>query len=105
MHNYKYVTPDTDRHGNTRFYFRRKGQKKIRIQGTPGSDPFNTAYAEALAGSVIAKTPAKRTAIDSFGYVCLSYYASFDFKASIPQPKNNEELSLMQFVELIATNQ
>ena len=46
---YKSIVEDkTD--GVLRFYFRRKGQKKIRLPGVPGSDEFMEAYYEALNG-------------------------------------------------------
>jgi integrase/recombinase XerD len=33
----RFVVSDKDRHGNIRYYFRRKGEKKVRLDGTPGS--------------------------------------------------------------------
>ena len=44
----RYVIEDTDRHGNPRLYFRRKGQPKVRLPGLPGSDEFMAAYKAAL---------------------------------------------------------
>jgi hypothetical protein len=32
----RYVVEDTDRYGNVRLYFRRKGHKKLRLPGLPG---------------------------------------------------------------------
>lgn len=40
---------DRDRHGNTRIYFRTKGQPKVRLRGTPWTPEFMTAY-EAAKG-------------------------------------------------------
>jgi hypothetical protein len=34
--------------GNVRYYFRRKGEKKVRLHGIPGSKEFMDAYALAL---------------------------------------------------------
>ena len=34
---YRYVAEDVDRHGNVRIYFRRKGQRKIRLTEVPGA--------------------------------------------------------------------
>ena len=45
----KYYVEDVDRHGNIRRYFRRKGQRKIRLPGLPGSVEFMDAYRSALA--------------------------------------------------------
>ena len=43
----KYIVHDrTD--GVDRWYFRRKGQPKIRLRGYPGSDEFNEDYYNAL---------------------------------------------------------
>ena len=44
----RYVVEDTDRHGNPRLYFCRKGQPKVRLPGLPGSDEFMAAYEAAL---------------------------------------------------------
>ena len=32
----RFVVSDRDRHGNVRYYFRRKGEKKVRLHGFPG---------------------------------------------------------------------
>lgn len=44
----RHLVFDPDRHGNPRYYFRRKGQKKIRIRAAPGTqaflDEFQAAY-------------------------------------------------------------
>jgi len=47
----KYLVEDVDRHGNVRLYFRRKGHRKIRLPGLPGSDEFMAAYKAALSAS------------------------------------------------------
>lgn len=49
----RWVVRDTDRHGNVRHYFRRPGQKKVRLPGEPGSDRFTQAYHAALRGEAI----------------------------------------------------
>jgi hypothetical protein len=41
---YRFVVEDVDRHGNIRIYFRRKGQPKIRLTETPGTDVFDREY-------------------------------------------------------------
>jgi integrase/recombinase XerD len=77
----RYVILDVDRHGNRRFYFRRRGFPKVRLPGLPGSKEFMEAYATALEG----KNPTPKNALanqeGSFGYVCKSYYASATFNA------------------------
>ena len=39
-----FLIPDTDRHGNVRYYYRRPGQPKIRIKGDPTSQAFVEEY-------------------------------------------------------------
>jgi integrase len=76
----KYVIEDrTD--GVLRFYFRKRGQPKVRLPGVPGSDEFNKAYYDALNG-VIEPAPtgpslAKR---GTFRWVCEQYFGSAEYK-------------------------
>jgi len=44
-----YVMHDTDRHGNVRYYLRRRGRRKVRLPGRPGSPEFMAAYHAGLA--------------------------------------------------------
>jgi hypothetical protein len=54
----KYVTADCDRHGNVRYYFRRRGlARKTRIPGEPGSKEFMAVYAALLDGRLIPTVP------------------------------------------------
>jgi len=77
----KYLVQDFDRHGNVRSYVRLRGMPKVRIRGVPGSSEFMTAYHAALAGADNQNRKKSLTsAKGSFGYVCLAYYASDDFK-------------------------
>jgi integrase/recombinase XerD len=46
----RFVVSDKDRHGNVRYYFRRRGENKIRLHGLPGSKEFIDAYQKALSG-------------------------------------------------------
>lgn len=79
---FRYVVEDVDRHGNTRLYFRRRGQAKVRLPGLPGSDDFLAAYSAALASSEQQQPPRfHRSGKGSFGYVCQAYYSSTTFKA------------------------
>jgi hypothetical protein len=79
----RYVIRDTDRHGNTRFYFRcrKKGfpsTSKVRLPGLPGSKEFMEAYQAALSRKTCS-FESRHLEKGSFGYVCLSYYASAAF--------------------------
>lgn len=57
------VRPVPDRHGKTRYRFRRKGWKSAYLPGEPGSEEFHRAYADIIAGGPIeeetAATPRK----------------------------------------------
>jgi integrase len=80
----RYVAEDTDRHGNPRLYFRRKGQPKVRLPGLPGSDEFMAVYRAALAGIAKAShsraSPGQRPTHGSLRWLCESYFSSADFK-------------------------
>ena len=76
----RFTVSDKDRHGNIRYYFRRKGEKKVRLDGTPGSTEFMDAYQKALAGLEKSKLLVGRPAKPgSFGHVCTLYYSSAVF--------------------------
>lgn len=57
----RYVWADTDRHGNVRFYFSRRGQPKIRIHEKPGTPEFSARYhaliAKSQSGQLVASQP------------------------------------------------
>lgn len=80
----RYVVEDADRHGNVRLYFRRKGQPKIRLHGTPGTEEFMRAYQVALGGSALPewRKPRKRqqTNVGSLKWLCEAYFNSAEFK-------------------------
>ena len=76
----KFVSSDVDRHGNVRFYFRRKGQQKIRLNGMPGSESFMAAYQAALSSENVENKKYKTAVQGSFGETALKFYASADFK-------------------------
>jgi integrase len=79
----KHVVEDVDRHGNVRFYFRRKGQKKIRLHGVPGSDKFMESYRKALSGELLPATKQTRSvsaALGSLRWLCGCYFQSAEFR-------------------------
>ena len=84
----RYVVEDTDRHGNVRLYFRRRGQPKARLPGLPGSEEFMAAYKAALSATCGSQRQSPRMARGSFGYLCLSYYASAIFKVLDPSTQS-----------------
>jgi hypothetical protein len=79
----KFVVKDTDRHGNVRYYFRRKGQPKVRLP-EPGTAEFLAAYQRALAGVSAPKViAAPKASQGTFDALCQSYYVSAAFKTSL----------------------
>ena len=88
----QFVKSYINRHGKVDTYFRRRGQKLVRLPGLPGSPEFMTAYNEAL-GSPVAQAKiepgASRTKAGSVGAMIAAYLASSDYyqlrKSSKPQ--------------------
>jgi len=76
----KYLVEDmTD--GVLRFYFRRKGQKKVRLPGHPGTPEFENAYYEALNGTMkVDKVGPKLSAKGSLRWLCEQYFQSAEYK-------------------------
>jgi integrase/recombinase XerD len=77
----RFVVSDRDRHGNVRYYFRRKGEKKVRLNGIPGSKEFMDAYSLALASVTPYPTTGNFDVRSSFGFLCKEYFRSQTFKA------------------------
>lgn len=75
-----HVSADTDRHGNVRYYFRKRGQRKIRLPGRPGEAAFMKAYYAARDGE-IAPPPPTRQHIKpgSLRWLAREYLASRQF--------------------------
>lgn len=48
---YRYLLEDIDRHGNVRLYFRRRGQRMVRIREPLGSPAFAALYADLVRQS------------------------------------------------------
>ncbi|AXV16463.1 integrase [Neorhizobium sp. SOG26] len=76
----KYIVEDTT-DGVLRFYFRRRGQKKVRLPGVPGSDEFNEAYYKALNGTGDAEPRGpKLSTKNTFRWLCEQYFQSAEYK-------------------------
>ena len=84
----RYVWADTDRHGNVRHYFARRGFPKIRIHETPGTPQFSSRYhalIEQSQGDQFApapKTPAVTPA--TLRWLCTQYFGATDFRTLDP---------------------
>lgn len=62
-------------------YFRRKGQKDIRMRGTPGTEEWEELYRRLLAGDVPAVDPAPDQVVEgTFAWLCHKYMASTEFE-------------------------
>lgn len=75
----KYVVEDnTD--GVLRFYFRKRGQKKTRLPGLPGSDEFNEAYYKALEGTIDDQPVGPKLSVkNSFRWLCEQYFQGAEY--------------------------
>jgi integrase len=72
----KFVHQYRDRHGKSRWYFRRPGHKLIALHGLPGSAEFMEAYQSALNGAVAApriEVGAGRVAEGTVGAIITAY--------------------------------
>lgn len=79
--NIPYVVADTDRHGNVRHYYWRKGRPKIRLRAEPGSVAFAAEIEAAkTASDAAAPKSAREIAPASFRALCLDYFSSANFR-------------------------
>ncbi|OZA80896.1 MAG: hypothetical protein B7X76_08355, partial [Azorhizobium sp. 39-67-5] len=81
-----YLSHDTDRHGNVRWYVRVSGKPKVRIREQYGTQAFWAAYRDALSGRIHVKpadtgrrviAPAQSGSLRS---LCETYYRGAEFK-------------------------
>jgi integrase len=74
------VMADTDRHGNLRIYYRKKGRQKIRLWQTPGTREFAEELEEAkLKAEAIKAAGDGRIIPGSLRAVCIDYYETVGF--------------------------
>jgi integrase len=78
---YRFVVEDVDRHGNVRVYFRRKGQRKIRLTESPGTDAFETEYQRAFRGEAAPARSHNTAMSGTMRWLCEQYYASAAFQS------------------------
>lgn len=77
---YPYLVQDTDRHGNVRYYYRRKGKPKVRITAEPGTPQFLDQYTVAHGGKVVGRPTPAKAGEGSFWWLCQQYFKSPAFK-------------------------
>jgi len=97
---YPYLYRDFDRHGNERYYFWRKGQRKIRVRELPGTEEFTARYHELLQASESDKfNPppggrAKALIPDTWQWLCVQYFRSEKFQGLEPSTQTNKRRML-----------
>jgi hypothetical protein len=79
----RYVHGYIDRHGKARWYFRRRGFKKVPLPGLPWSPEFMAAHEQALAGQPV-EIGSKRTRPGTMRALAVSYFNSITFRSLRP---------------------
>lgn len=75
-----YVVSDVDRHGNVRYYFRRRPDPKVRLPGRPFSPEFMEAYEAAKARETRIEPARAHRVKGTFAWACQGYYASAGYR-------------------------
>jgi len=100
----KYVVEDTDRHGNVRVYFRKPGERKLRLPAPVGSPDFWREYQKAVAGEIPVRhaglVEERRKQSGSFEWLCNQYYRSAMFKQLSPRTQTVRRGVLQKIVRL-----
>jgi integrase len=76
------VSAYQDRHGKTRYRFRRRGYRTVHLPGLPGSPEFMEAYAAALQGGLRTVEPigARKVIPRTLSACIVAYYGSAGFQ-------------------------
>ncbi|WP_370372961.1 site-specific integrase [Henriciella pelagia] len=91
---YKYLVRDVSRHGKERWYVRKPGQRKIRIDAEPHTEAFTRLYLEAFHS---APEETKRPALVrpySLEWLIRQYFASADF-ARLAEATQTQQRSIL----------
>lgn len=75
----KYLLKDPDRHGNVRWYFRKRGMPKVRLPDNPNSEEFDKAYHAAKRGVKIIPAVRPKAKPGSFRWLVEEYYGAASF--------------------------
>ena len=76
----QFVQSFVDQHGKPRFYFRRRGQRRVALPGLPGSTEFMEAYQAALNLTPTAIGASKRSKPGSISLALAQYFDSLPFR-------------------------
>ena len=92
-----YVNVFRDRHGEQRYYFRRRGFKKTPLPSAPGSQEFMAAYQAALAGVETKQVGVALTKPGTVNAALVGYYTSRAFQEMAPGTKLQRRAILERF--------
>jgi integrase len=85
----KYVQQWVDhRNGQTRYYFRRPGFKRVPLPGSPFSEEFERAYTEAMAGQRAPVTGGREFLPGTMNTLASSYFNSLSFRSLGPSTQS-----------------
>lgn len=99
---YRYVVRDVDRYGNARFYYRRKGQPKIKLAAEPGTAEFLAQYEALLASGAATPTHTHATG-PCYGWLIDEYLKSTTFRRLDKLTQSKRRQLLMETrAELVA---
>lgn len=91
-----------DRHGKTRYRFRRKGWKSAYLPGYPGSEEFHRAYADILSGgamAVKAVQPVAKIIPKSLDDLASRHRATVKWEKKAPQTRLVQSRIIERFVD------
>jgi integrase len=82
----KFVQAFIDRHGKSRFYFRRAGFKTIKLPGLPWSPEFMAAYELAMGGESAPRVNARRRTLPgTIEALVITYYKSDEWRHGLAE--------------------
>src|SRR5262249_33743936 len=80
----KFVQAFIDRWGTPRFYFRRRGFRRVPLPGSPWSPEFMAAYVEAMAGQPQCPIVERSAKPGTINFLAISYFNSTAFRSMKP---------------------
>jgi len=99
----KFVQQWTDKRdaaAKPRYYFRRKGCKRVPLSGLPGSPDFMRAYETALGGQIAPIIGASRTKAGSIDALVVAFYGSTHWMVLSPQTRATDRRIIEKFRKL-----
>ncbi|MEM1351292.1 MAG: tyrosine-type recombinase/integrase [Pseudomonadota bacterium] len=100
---FKYLVKDTDRHGNDRYYYRKPGQRKIRLMSEFGTKEFHEDYLRAVDSRQeavpVSDTRVKRPAHGTMHWLCKEYFEAALFKELDPRTQRVRRGILERFCQ------